>query len=85
MLNNHDTRPSPAAPDTQLPALSPRRLTARRANAQKCTGPRTPEGKATTRLNAPSNADSSPEMLSILPRAFLKFDGTKLPVAPSLA
>jgi hypothetical protein len=52
MINNHDTQPSTAAPDTQLPALSPRRLTARRANAQKCTGPRTPEGKATTRLNA---------------------------------
>jgi hypothetical protein len=52
MINIHDTRPSPATPETQLPALSPRRLTARRANAQKCTGPRTPEGKATTRLNA---------------------------------
>ena len=52
MSNIHDTRPSPTAPDTQLPALSPRRLTARRANAQKCTGPRIPEGKATTRFNA---------------------------------
>jgi hypothetical protein len=52
MLNNHDTQPSTAAPDTQLPALSPRRLTARRANAQKSTGPRSPEGKACARLNA---------------------------------
>ena len=42
----------PAAPATEPPALSPRRLAARRANAQKCTGPRTPEGKATARLNA---------------------------------
>ena len=52
MSNIHDTQPSPASIDTQLPALSPRRLAARRANAQKCTGPRTPEGKASTRLNA---------------------------------
>jgi hypothetical protein len=52
MEHNQDSLPAPAAPDTQPPALSPRRLTARRANAQKCTGPRTPEGKATTRLNA---------------------------------
>jgi hypothetical protein len=36
----------------QPPALSPRRLAARRANAQKCTGPRTPEGKSVARLNA---------------------------------
>src|ERR1700691_40837 len=52
MNNNHDTLPAPAAPDTQAPALSPRRLAARRANAQKCTGPLTVEGKATSRLNA---------------------------------
>jgi hypothetical protein len=52
MEHNQDSLPTPASPDTQLPALSPRRLAARRANAQKCTGPRTPEGKATVRLNA---------------------------------
>jgi len=50
MNTNHDTPTPPAAPP--LPALSPRRLAARRANAQKCTGPRTPEGKAVVRLNA---------------------------------
>jgi hypothetical protein len=52
MEHNQDSLPAPAAPATQLPALSPRRLAARRANAQKCTGPRTPEGKAVVRLNA---------------------------------
>jgi hypothetical protein len=52
MNTNHDTPTPPAASATQLPALSPRRLAARRANAQKCTGPRTPEGKAVVRLNA---------------------------------
>jgi hypothetical protein len=71
MINNHDSQPSPAAPDTQLPALSPRRLTARRANAQKCTGPRTPEGKATTRLNAlkhggPARAEEFNSLLDAL-------------------
>jgi hypothetical protein len=52
MNNNQDSLPAPAAPDTQAPALSPRRLAAHRANAQKCTGPLTVEGKATSRLNA---------------------------------
>jgi hypothetical protein len=47
-----DTPQSPAAPSPQPPALSPRRLAARRANAQKCTGPRTPEGKSVARFNA---------------------------------
>jgi len=49
MEHNQDSLPAPA---TQPPALSPRRLAARRANAQKCTGPRTPGGKAVVRLNA---------------------------------
>jgi len=52
MDTNQDTPQSPASPATQLPALSPRRLAARRANAKKSTGPRTPEGKAAMRLNA---------------------------------
>jgi hypothetical protein len=52
MSNTQDTPQSPAALDNQPPALSPRRLAARRANAQKCTGPRTPEGKSVARLNA---------------------------------
>ena len=52
MNNNHDSPPSTASPYDQPPALSPRRLAARRANAQKCTGPRTSEGKAAARLNA---------------------------------
>lgn len=52
MNTNQDAPTSPAAPATQLPALSPRRLAARRANAQKSTSPRTPEGKTVVSLNA---------------------------------
>src|ERR1035437_5498144 len=53
MDNDQHALPSPAlgAPDSGLPALPPRQL-ARRANAMKSTGPRTPEGKAVARLNA---------------------------------
>jgi len=52
MEKNEDTPNSPDSPEGGLPALSPRRLAARRANAQKSTGPRTPEGKAVVSLNA---------------------------------
>jgi|SRR5271166_3087273 len=52
MDNIDDATHSPASPVTNLPAISPRQLAARRANAQKCTGPRTPHGKAAARLNA---------------------------------
>jgi hypothetical protein len=52
MDTTKNTPQSPAAPATQLPALSPRRLAARRANARKSTGPRTPKGKTIVRLNA---------------------------------
>jgi len=52
MDNSRDTPHSPDSPESGLPALSPRKLAARRANAKKCTGPRTPEGKAVARLNA---------------------------------
>jgi hypothetical protein len=52
MANTQHTPQSPSASDNQPPALSPRRLAARRANAQQCTGPRTPEGKAVVRFNA---------------------------------
>ena len=52
MNNNQDPKPSPTSADSALPALSPRQLAARRANAQKCTGPRTPDGKDAARLNA---------------------------------
>ena len=52
MDNSQDTPHSPDSPENRLPALSPRRLAARRANAMKCPGPRTPEGKAVARLNA---------------------------------
>ena len=51
---NH-TQPNPNSPeasDNTLPALSPRQLAARRANALKSTGPRTSEGKTIARLNA---------------------------------
>jgi hypothetical protein len=52
MDTTQNTPQSPAAPATQPPVLSSRRLAARRANAQKCTGPRTPEGKSVASLNA---------------------------------
>lgn len=52
MNKPQDVPQLPAVPATEPPALSPRRLAARRANAQKCTGPRTPAGKATSRFNA---------------------------------
>ncbi len=52
MENSQDTPPTPVSPQTNLPALSPRKLAAQRANAQKSTGPRTVEGMAASRLNA---------------------------------
>lgn len=52
MDNSHDPTHSPDSPENRLPALSPVQLAARRANAMKSTGPRTPEGKAVVRFNA---------------------------------
>ncbi len=52
MDNIQDTPHSPDSSESGLPALSPRKLAARRANAKKSSGPRTPEGKAVARLNA---------------------------------
>jgi len=52
MDNIQDTPHSTDSPESGLPALSPRKLAARRANSRKSTGPRTPEGKAVARLNA---------------------------------
>jgi hypothetical protein len=49
-MNNSKDAPNP--PENLPTALSPRELAARRANAKKCTGPRTNEGKAVARLNA---------------------------------
>jgi hypothetical protein len=46
------TKDAPNPPENLPTALSPRELAARRANAKKCTGPRTDEGKAAARLNA---------------------------------
>ncbi len=40
------------APDHTLPAISPRQLAARRANALKSTGPRTSDGKEIARQNS---------------------------------
>ena len=48
MDNSQDVTKSP---DNHLPALSPRQLAARRANALKSTGPRTSEGKEIARQN----------------------------------
>jgi hypothetical protein len=49
-----DSAPVPATPDAapNKRPVSERRLTANRANAQKSTGPRTPEGKRRSALNA---------------------------------
>jgi hypothetical protein len=52
MDNSQDAPHSPGSPESGLPALSPRQLVVRRANAKKSTGPRTPEGKAVVALNA---------------------------------
>jgi len=53
MDTTQNTPQSPAAASApQPPALSPRRLAARRANAKKSTGPRTSEGKTAMHLNA---------------------------------
>ena len=49
-MNNSKDVPNP--PENLPTTLSPRELAARRANAKKCTGPRTEEGKAVARLNA---------------------------------
>ncbi len=51
MDNSQDAPHSSGSLENRLPALSPRQLAARRANAMKSTGPRTPEGKAVVRLN----------------------------------
>ena len=51
MDNSQDAPHSTGSLENRLPALSPRQLAARRANAMKSTGPRTPEGKAVVRLN----------------------------------
>src|SRR5947209_3077741 len=47
-------KPDPgAAPNPpRKKRVTERQLTANRANAQKCTGPTTPEGKARSRFNA---------------------------------
>src|ERR1700691_4654028 len=49
-MNN--THPNPDSPDSTLPAISPRQLAARRANALKSTGPRTSKGKEIARQNS---------------------------------
>jgi hypothetical protein len=49
-MNNSPHNPN--SPDNSLPALSPRQLAARRANALNSTGPRTSQGKEIARLNA---------------------------------
>ena len=52
MNNTHPNSNSPASPDNTLPALSPRKLAAQRANALKSTGPRTSQGKEIARQNS---------------------------------
>ena len=52
MHNSKDPLLTSDAPENLPAALSPRELAAHRANARKCTGPRTNEGMAASRLNA---------------------------------
>ncbi len=52
MNNIHPNSNSPASPNNTLPALSPRKLAAQRANALKSTGPRTSAGKEIARQNS---------------------------------
>ena len=52
MDNTKDPLLTPNPPENLPTTLSPRELAARRANARKCTGPRTTEGMAVSRLNA---------------------------------
>jgi hypothetical protein len=52
MNNSHHDPNSPDAASSGLPAVSPRKLAANRANAIKSTGPRTSEGKEIARQNA---------------------------------
>jgi hypothetical protein len=52
-MNNFQHTPNlPVAQESRLPAISPRKLAANRANALKSTGPRTADGKAIARQNA---------------------------------
>jgi hypothetical protein len=52
MNNIHPNSNSPVASNNTLPALSPRKLAAQRANALKSTGPRTSQGKEIARQNS---------------------------------
>jgi hypothetical protein len=52
MQDFHDTPATPEGPTTDLVDLSPQKLAAQRANAQKSTGPRSSDGIAAVRLNA---------------------------------
>ena len=61
------------------PLLTPRALAARRSNAFKSTGPRTPQGKARARFNALRFGGRSARMASYLP-----FTGQTRDQLPSL-
>jgi hypothetical protein len=50
------------------PTRTPALLAANRANAQKCTGPRTPEGKTRVALNALRYGAKAPNFFSLLPK-----------------
>jgi len=51
------------------PTMTPALLAACRANAQKCTGPRTPEGKARVALNGLRHGMRSKNFLALLARS----------------
>lgn len=52
-----------ATPETPSPKVSPRKLEANRKNARKSTGPKTPRGKAISRLNALKHGFLAQEVL----------------------
>jgi hypothetical protein len=65
-LRKRNKKETPAlGMDTMLPvrSLTPKQLEANRRNAQKSTGPRTPEGRAVSRMNAVKHGVFSKEAL----------------------
>ena len=59
------------------PARTPASLAANRANAQKSTGPRTPEGKARVALDALRHGAHAPDFLSALRKSTFALEGYK--------
>jgi hypothetical protein len=78
--------PAPAAPETASPKrpVSERRRAANRANAQKSTGPRTPEGKRRSALNATRHGILS-QVLHLPEEEMAAYDEFTCPYVSSLS